>query len=107
MSLFPDPVSDLIGVFFKRALDSKIMQYVTLVLEMGIAASIAMLAAAGVPLALGKPGLVSLGIGMIAAAVALLATFQASKNSRGLIISLPSAAAEEKLNSNITTIERK
>ena len=103
----PDPVSDLLGVFFKRALNSKIMQYATLVLEMAIASTIAGLVACGVPLVAGKAPAFAIGCGMVAAGVAIFCTFQASKNSKGLIISLPDDAAAEKLDTHVVTIERK
>jgi hypothetical protein len=103
----PDPISDLLGVFFKRALDSKIAKRAELLLEMGIASAIAGLGATGAALMANMPTAWSIGAGMTASAVALLATFSASSNSKGLLISLQDQVPEKKLDSNITTIERK
>lgn len=107
MSLLPDPISDLLGLWLKRSLDSRIARYCTLTLEMGIAASIAGLAACGIALMSQSSVAWAVGAGMTAAAVALLATFQASPNSKGLVISLQQQAAVEKLKTPMTTIERK
>jgi len=103
----PDPLSDVLGVFFKRALDSKIAKRAELVLEMAIASSIAGLGATGAALVSNMPVPWSIGAGMVASAIALLATFQASANSKGLVISLQDEVPDKKLDSNITTIERK
>lgn len=107
MSLFSDPISGLFGVFFKKALDSKVMQYVVLLLEMGIAGTLAFLAFAGGALVARQPVAWSVGTGMVAAAIAMLATFQASPNSKGLVISFPSKLADERIDTPTTTIERK
>lgn len=108
MSVLPDPITDVIGLFFKRALDSKIMQFSTLLLEMAIASSIAFLAACGFSLMAKQPAAWSIGAGMAAAALALFATFQASPHSKGLVISVQSqVVAQQKLDTPMTTIERK
>ncbi len=107
MSLLPDPISDLLGLFLKRALDSKIMRYATLLVEMAIASIIAGLAACGIAL-MSQPSVAwAVGAGMTAAAVALLATFQASPNSKGLVISLQQEVAQQKIETPMITIERK
>lgn len=107
MSILSDPISGVLTAFFNRALESKIGQRVELLLEMGIASSIAFMAACGVALLTKQSVAWSVGCGMVAAAVALLATFQASPNSKGLVISLPQQAASKELDTPITTIERK
>lgn len=103
----PDPVTGLVGLFLKRALDSKIMQYAILAFEMGIAATIAFLLACGLPLMAKQPVAWSIGAGMVAAALAMFATFQASPHSKGLVISVQSQVAAEKLETPMTTITRK
>lgn len=107
MSFLPDPITDVIGLFLKRALDSKIMQYVTLLLEMAIASVIAFLAACGLSLMAHSAVAWSIGAGMTAAALALFGTFQASPHSKGLVISVQSQVAQQKLETPMTTIERK
>lgn len=103
----PDPVSDLLGVFFKRALDSKIAKRAELLLEMGIASAVAGPGAAGASLMANMGWAFSIGAGLVATAIAILATFQASPNSKGLVISLQGDIPDKKLDSNIATIERK
>jgi hypothetical protein len=107
VSFFSDPISGLFGVFFKRAMDSKIFQYAVLVLELAIAGMIAGLAACGIALMTQKSVAWAIGAGMAASAVALVATFQASPNSKGLVISLQQKVAAERLDTPMTTIERK
>jgi hypothetical protein len=107
MSLFPDPITDLIGLFLKRAIDSRISKRAELLLEMSIAGGIAFLAACGIALLAQHAVAWAVGCGMAAAAVALFATFQASPNAKGLVISLPQQVAEKKLDTPMTTIERK
>ena len=107
MSFLPDPITDVIGLFFKKALDSKILQYATLLLEMAIASTIAFLAACGFSLMSHAQVAWSIGAGMAAAALALFATFQASPSSKGLVISVQSQLAQQKLDTPMTTIERK
>jgi len=107
MGLIDDPISGVVGLFFKRAINSKIAQRATLLLEMVIAGTIAYLAASGIAILSGQSELWATGVGRIAEAIALLATFQVSPNSKGLIISLPSQAAEKELTTPISTIERK
>lgn len=88
-------------------MDSKIFQYAVLLLEMFVAWIIAAPLACGVALMAKQPVAWSIGAGLVMGGVALLATFQASPNSKGLIISLPQQAAEQKLDTPTTTIERK
>lgn len=107
MSFLPDPITDVIGLFFKKALDSKIMQFATLLLEMAIAGSIGYLVARGVAIMAGQPALIADGTADLAAGICLFATFQASPNSKGLTISVQSRVAAEKLDTPTTTITRK
>lgn len=106
MSLLPDPITDVIGLFFQRALNTKLMQYGTLLLELAIAGLIAGLAACGISLMTQNSVAWAVGAGMAAAAVALLGTFQASPNSKGLVISLQQKVAAEKIDTPMTTIRR-
>lgn len=97
MGLVDDPISGILGVFFKRALDSKIAQRATLILEMSIAGTIVYFLVDGAQIVLGNSALYSHGCGLVAAGVCMLGTFQASPNSRGLTISLQKdLIAEEK-----------
>ena len=107
MSLFPDPITDLIGLVLKRALQSRLLQYGVLLLEMAIAAAIASLAACGAALMANAGTSWAIGAGMTAAAVALLATFQVSPNSKGLVISLQQLAAKTEIETGTTTITKK
>lgn len=95
MGLVDDPISGIIGVFFKRALDSKIMQRATLLLEMAIAGTIAYFLAEGSQLMLGKDWVWAHGCGLVAAGICMLGTFQASPNSKGLTISLQKDLTEQ------------
>ena len=54
MSVLPDPLTDVIGLFLKRAMDAKIFRYAVLVLEMAIAGAIAGFAASGIALISGQ-----------------------------------------------------
>jgi hypothetical protein len=102
----PDPVSDLLGVFFKRALDSQIAKRATLLLEMSIAGAIAFLLACGAALVAQQHVAWAVGAGMVSAGVALLATFQASPNSKGLCIALRQQIAQAETETNVVTIKR-
>ena len=107
MSLLPDPITDVVGLFFKRAAESRLARRIELLLEMGIAAAVAGPGACGASL-MGTMGWqFSIGAGLVAVSISLLATFQASQNSKGLVISLQDEIPDRKLDSNITTIERK
>lgn len=88
MGLVDDPISGVLGVFFKRALDSKIAQRATLVLEMTIAGVLAYCLADGSQLMLGKDWVWAHGCGLVAAGVSMLGTFYASPNAKGLTLSL-------------------
>ncbi len=95
-----DPVADLkpqLAAIGNRA---------ELILEMAIAGQISGLAASGVALMSRQPTAWSIGAGMVAMAVALLATFQASPNSKGLVISIQQQAADQKIDTPTTTIAR-
>jgi hypothetical protein len=106
MGLIDDPISGLIGVFFKRALDSKIAQRATLLLEMGISTTLTGAFATGGALLAHQAIAWSIGLGLVGAAVAGLATFQASPNSKGLTIAVRHGLASEKMETPITTINR-
>lgn len=103
----PDPITGLVGLFLKRALDSRLMQYAVLLLEMGIAAAIAGCVATGAALMAQSSLAWAAGAGLVAIGIALLATFQASPNSKGLVISMQQQAAEKEIDSSISTFERK
>ncbi len=107
MGLIDDPISGLVGAFLKRAMDAKIWRRAELFIELSIATSISFLAVTGAALLAGQPVALALGAGMLAAAVAQLATFQASKNSAGLTISVQKLAVENEIQTPTTTIERK
>ena len=89
MSLLPDPVADIVEIFFKRAAQTKFVQYATLILELSIAGTISFLGGCGLSLVCGRSVPLSIGSGMLFSALALLATFGKSANSKGLIISIP------------------
>jgi hypothetical protein len=107
MSLLPDPVTDVVGLFLKHAAESRLARRLELLLEMGIAASVAGAGASGASLMGNLGWQFSIGAGLVAIAIAVLATFQASQNSKGLVISLQDDVPTRKLDANITTIERK
>lgn len=106
MGLIDDPISGVLGVFMKKAMDSKIMQYAVLCLEMQIASTIAGLAACGGALMLKQPVSWSMGCGMVAAALAMLATFGKSPRSKGLVISLPEETVDDMNKTPMDTIDR-
>lgn len=95
MGLVDDPISGILGVFFKRALDSKIAQRATLVLEMTIAGTISYFLADGAQILLGQPALYSHGWGLVASGISMLGTFTASANSKGLTLSLQKDEVEQ------------
>lgn len=107
MGIIDDPISGVLSAFFTRALESKIWNRLELMLELLIAAVISGLAATGTALLAQQPIAWSIGAGLLASAVALFATFQASPNSKGLVISVQQKVAAEKLNDPTTTVERK
>lgn len=107
MGIIDDPISGVIGLFFKRALESKIGRRAELILEMAIASLIAGCGACGASLLAGEPVAWSIGAGLVAVAVAVLATFQASPNSKGLVISIQQQVSSAKIEEPMTTIERK
>jgi hypothetical protein len=106
MGLIDDPVSGVLGVFFKKALDSKIAQRLTLLLEMGIATSITFAFVFGGGLIARQSIAWSLGLGLVSSALAALTTFQASPNSKGLTISIRKSIASESLDTPHVTITR-
>jgi hypothetical protein len=106
MGIVDDPISGLVGVFIKKAMDTKIWRRVELGIEMLIATSISFLAVTGLALLSSQPVPLAIGAGMAAAAVAQLATFQTSKNSTGLTISIQKAAVEQEVAEPTTTIAR-
>lgn len=106
MGLIDDPISGIVGLFFKRALDSKIGRRAELLLEMAIAGAISFLLACGLGL-MTLPVAEAIGSGMLAAGIVLLATFQASPNSKGLTIAVRAADAGQENSQPTTTIERK
>jgi hypothetical protein len=106
MGIIDDPISGVLGAFFKRALDSKIMQRATLVLEMGIAGTLAYFLADGSQLMLGKPELFARGCGLVAAGLCMLGTFQASPNSKGLTISLQKDFTQEENQTPMEAIKK-
>ena len=107
MGLIDDPISGILGVFFKRALDSKFAQYATLLLEMFIATSITFAFASGGAMLAHQTAAWSIGLGLSGAAVAGLATFQASPHSAGLTIAIRKSVVSEKMDTPIVAIERK
>ena len=107
MSLLPDPITDVIGLFLKHAAESRLARRLELLLEMAIASVIAGPGAMGAALMGNMGWQFSIGAGLVALAIAVLCTFQASGNSKGLCISLQNQIPATKLDTNITTIERK
>lgn len=107
MGLVDDPLSGLVGVFFKRALDSKLLTYFRLAFELTLAASISFLVTCGAGLGAGMPAARAIGAGMFLAGISMFATFQVSDNAKGLKIAVTQKAADGKLDNPITTIERK
>jgi len=107
MGLVDDPISGIIGAIFQHEATKLLAKRLTLILEMVIAGLIAFLTARGLAIISGQPSLLAEGAGDVTAAVAIFATFQASANSKGLIISVTSKVAEQKIDDPTTTIERK
>jgi len=107
MGLVDDPISGVMGVLFKRALDSKIWMRLQLLLELGIASTISFFGATGSMLLARQPAAMAIGAGMVMMTVAMLGTFAASPNSKGLTIVVTAKSETEKLDTPTTTIERK
>lgn len=107
MGIIDDPISGVLGAFFTRAIESKVWNRLELMLELAIAATVSGFAAAGAALLAQQPVAWSVGAGLLAAAVAMFATFQASPNSKGLVISVQQKVAQDKIADPTTTIERK
>ena len=107
MGLVDDPISGVLSAFFQHAAESKVLKYAILVLEMGIAASIAFLSIAGGSLMANQAIAWSMGAGMVAAAIAMLATFGASPNAKGLVIAVQKDITQQESNTPITTIKEK
>ena len=106
MGIVDDPISGILGVFFKRALDSKVMQRATLVLEMVIAGVLAYFFADGSQLVLGKPEAYSHGWGLLAAGISMLGTYSASPNSKGLTLSLQKDLVEQEKSTPMEDIKK-
>lgn len=107
MGLIDDPISGVLGTFLQHALESKVWKRAELMLELGIASTIVFLFTTGSTLLAKQPVSLAIGAGMVMAAVALLTTFAASPNAKGLTIAVTAKAAAEKLDTPTTTIERK
>jgi hypothetical protein len=107
MGLIDDPISGVLGAFFQRAIESKIWRRLELILELVIASTICFLITTGTTLLSKQPIPLAIGAGMVVAGVAMLTTFAASPNSKGLTIAVTAKAAAEKLDTPTTTIERK
>lgn len=107
MGLIDDPISGVLGAFFQRAIESKVWKRLELVLELAIASIIVFLFTTGTALLAKQPVALAMGAGMVMSSVALLTTFAASPNAKGLTIAVTARAAAEKLDTPTTTIERK
>ena len=106
MGIVDDPISGVLGVFFKRALDSKLMQRFTLVLEMTIAGVLSYFLATGSQLMLGKDQVWAHGCGLVAAGLSMLGTFSASPNSKGLTLSLQKELVEQEKSTPLEEIKK-
>lgn len=106
MSILPDPLTDLIGLFLHRATTSQIGMRLTLLLELAIATSIAFTGACGLATLAGSSIQMAVGAGLVATALAQLATFSTSQNAKGLIVSFPQQVMEKRVETSMTTIER-
>jgi hypothetical protein len=109
-----DPISATIGLFLQRKDNEKLweraetlLDRVELAFSMALAASIAFCTACGTALVSHSATSVAIGYGMIAAAVAMFGTFQASRYSKGMTIALIQQTADNKLDTPMTTIDRK
>ena len=106
MGIIDDPISGTIGVMLQHAMESKVGKRVTLVLEMTIAGVLSYFLADGSQLVLGKPWAYSHGWGLLAAGFAMLATFTASPNSKGLTLSLEKDVVEQEKSTPMEEIKK-
>jgi len=102
----PDPITDLVGLFLKRAMESKIGRRAELVLELSIAGTLAYFIADGSQLMLAKDPLWAHGCGLVGAGISMLATFYASPNSKGLTLSLQKQMVEEEKSTPMEEIKK-
>jgi hypothetical protein len=94
MGIIDDPISGVLSAILGHILDSKVWQRVQLVIELAIAATISYFLAEGAAILAGQPALFAHGLGLTAAGVAMLGTFYASPNAKGLTLALPETAEQ-------------
>lgn len=113
MSLLPDPITDLIGLFIGKKFKDAVMQKVNwltdridLGIEMVLVYVMVFSIFAGAPLMAHASWGVAIGSGMVSAGLAMFGTFQASRHSRGLTITVQQKVPEQKMDTPMSTIER-
>lgn len=104
---FTDVIGGPLKVLLERSIASKIGLRLALTYELTLAATISFLLSCGGALAVARPALQAVGLGMFVAGLAMAGTFRISDNARGLKISLSTPPAAEQPESTTVTIERK
>ena len=85
----PDPLSDILGVFFKKAVDSKIGRRVDLLIELFVSGTASFCIICGAVAAATHSWFYGVVNGLWISGGCVIVTFRKSKNSEGLIIATP------------------
>jgi hypothetical protein len=107
MGLIDDPISGTLGTLLTHGLEKSLMVYFRLTYALALSAAICFLVVAGGMLATTQKPLIAVGAGMVVAGVAMLRTYQVSKDARDINIAIVKEVAQATLDHETVVIERK
>ena len=96
-------IGDLILGYWKA---KKIQQWITLIFQMSLSATVTLLFVAGTVLTSTGSFALGFGSGMSASAVVLVYFFRRSPLTKGMMLVAPQAEAEEEMKENFQTIQK-
>lgn len=106
MGLVDDPISGTIGTLLQHGLEKNLFKLVRLTYACGLAAGVAFLVVAGGGLAALQPTAQAIGLGMVAAGVAIFATYKVSDDAKDIKIAVLDKVAQEVENNPTTEVKR-
>ncbi len=108
MNLFSsDPITGLTTAILQHALEKSLMGYFRLTYAVVLSATICFFVVAGGTLAATQKPMVALGSGMVVAGLAMLRTFQVSKDAKDLNIAITEEVAQATLDHETVVIKGK
>jgi hypothetical protein len=106
MGIIDDPISGTIGALLTHGLEKSLMGYFRLAYALGLSATICFLVVAGGTLATTQKPLIAIGSGMVVAGLAMLRTFQVSKDAKEINIAIVNEVAQATLDHETVVIDR-